>query len=239
MGGGRGLDLTLRHDLADVQTCLDNAKRLRSDTRLTSRETRALLLELALEEIGKGATLCLRIFVKRKSSGILELSDEGETLRNALITIATDHERHLIANAFDLNEFVSNFDLDALFSKHPPKLQAVSRLAKIARTSLRIMKSHPREFMKAVDATPKLRRELRRVVKVSESDLENFGEIKQAEYLSGLRERSTYVGVNDRREFVVSPHVEPVELRRLASSYRAAVAMVQSWIIVHRELLES
>lgn len=96
---------------------------------------------------------------------------------------------------------------------------------------------HPEEFLALVDAKPELRRLLRAAHHLSEADVQVFGEIRQAEYLAGLRERSTYITVDDRRRFAVAPSVDKTEMRRLVRSYKVASAMVESWLLFHREFL--
>ena len=106
-----------------MENCLTSAARLKRDSRLVSRPSKAALLELALEEIGKSSVLCLRLFATRRQEDPHPLlSEEGEALKTALIKIATPGEVNLIREAHDIPAFVQMTNLDELFEKHPPKV---------------------------------------------------------------------------------------------------------------------
>lgn len=205
---------------------------------MVSTGSKAALLELALEETGKAAILCLRVFVHRREEDAPPLlSPEGELLKRALLEIATPGERERIRAAYDLGPFVAEFPLDDLFTGHRPKLAAVAKLAKIVRVSMKVVKSHPEAFMDMIAATPKLRKRLTNLSRVPEADFEKLREFSDPDYLLSLREEGLYVGLDDRRTATLSPRARPEEIRRLQGALRAATGLVEGWMLAHRELI--
>jgi hypothetical protein len=241
MGGrDRDLDSTLRYDFADVQNCLTNAYRLRRDSLLSSRSTKAALLELALEEVGKGSLLCLRLFAHRKEEDPSPvLSEEGEALKEALVGIATPHEVNSIREAYDISAFVKNARLDELFESHPAKLAGIVRLSKIVRVTHKVVVSHPVQFVQAMEAAPGLVRQIRSLGRIPEYKFERLKEVNRPEYLLDLRERGLYVGVDRRRGSTVLPQVASPEVKKLTHALDAALALVEGWILVYRHVLKA
>jgi hypothetical protein len=218
----RDLDTTLRYDFEDVRNCLANAHRLRRDSHLASRSTKAALLELALEEVGKGSLLCLRVFAHRKQEDpIPALSEEGESLKQALIGIATPHEVDLVRDAYDISTFVKNAKLDELFTSHPAKLAGIVRLSRIVRVTHKLVMSHPTRFMQALDAAPELVRQIRSLGRIPDYKFERLKEVNHPDYLLDLKERAIYVGVDPRRASTVVPHVSSGELKKLSHALGA------------------
>jgi len=235
-----GLDSTLRYDFADVENCLENAARLKGDARWASQPTKAALLELALEEVGKGSILCLRLFAKRKQEDPQPLlSEEGESLKNALLGIATPQEVDRIKDAYDIPAFVQMADLDELFAKHPPKLAGIVRLGKIVRVTQKVIRSHPRQFERALQSTPKLVRRLKAMARVPDVKFKRLSEVNRPEYLLDIREKGIYVGLDPRRGATVEPSIDTTELRKLRHALDASAVLVKGWIIAHKALLES
>jgi hypothetical protein len=241
MGGrSRDLDSTLRYDFADVQNCLKNAHRLRKDSHFCTRSTKAALLELALEEVGKGSLLCLRLFAHRKEDDPSPiLSGEGEALKKALVGIATPHEAASIRDAFDISTFVKNAKLDELFESHPAKLAGIVRLSKIVRVTHKIVVTHPLQFVQAMEAAPELVRSIRSLGRIPEYKFERLKEVNHPEYLLDLRERGLYVGIDPRRASTVLPQVASDEVKKLIHALDAAAALVDGWILVYHQVLKA
>lgn len=239
-GPSRSLDATLRYNFADVRNCIDHAKQLRRASRLRPATIKAGLLELALEEVGKGGLLCLRILARRRTDDpIPTLSSEGEALKQALIDIASENEVLRIKEAYDLTAFLEEVNLDEVFERHPPKLAAVNRLSRIVRVSRKVVLTHSKDFLEAMEAAPKLMKRLRALSPKSMDKFEALGEIRKADYLADLRERAFYVNLDKRRHSTVPPSVSAREVRDLKWALDAALALVEGWMVLYQELVVS
>lgn len=119
--------------VADVELCLRNSAKLERDSRLVSRPRKVALLELSLEELGKGAILGLALVVRRFRPSALSPDDQLVTsgtrvYRNVLPTTTHESLKKILEPLYS-ESFAD--DVEVAFSRHKIKLEYVDRLNKL------------------------------------------------------------------------------------------------------------
>lgn len=132
----------------DIDLCLKSSDRLSKDADRASLPTRVALLELSLEELGKGAILGLLLLTKRVLPWLAGpeqplYSDVARMYRQVI----SPKLRAELSSILD-PVFSSSFqgDVEAAFRDHRVKLEYVDRLNRLIATVMSAFQEHP-EFM--------------------------------------------------------------------------------------------
>jgi hypothetical protein len=132
----------------DIVRCVNSSDRLSKDAERASLPTRVALLELSLEELGKGATLGLLLLTKRVLPWLDRpeqsfRSDAARLYRNVISPKFREELSPLLDPVLS-PKFLG--DVQAAFREHRVKLEYVDRLNRLIATVMSAFQEHP-EFM--------------------------------------------------------------------------------------------
>jgi len=111
--------------IKDIESCLNNAKRLFNDSLKTSKPTQAALLELSIEEIAKGCMLYLQYM---KEFG-MRPREELQSTKSRVFDRLSPSQMELIGKmATVMKDFVNDLEVIEAFQGHKIKLEYLTRL---------------------------------------------------------------------------------------------------------------
>jgi hypothetical protein len=229
--------LAARVSAKDIHICLDNSRRLEKDSGRVSDPTRAALLELAIEELGKAATLSLvllrKILVEVPGLISAETRSDAKTFFREGISDETRAKyRDLLSPIFG-EAFYQ--DVRDAFVYHTTKLEYVHKLNRLFESLVRDVYSRTdvdsmleKQLAGAYGLTvARIRTRLFRVKDRRAAYRSAFEALASPTVLSATKNRGLYVELGPTG--CIAPSVDPRRVADLRKSLRVLRTMPRSY----------